>query len=237
MELERGAGNNTINKYQAYIRAILAWAVDQELIAINPWRDFRKLKVVKPMFRPALADLQKVFPEFPPWLQWAVKTTMALALRPGQVELLSLTWDAFDWRRGLVIIRQGKSGRIKNVVPPVSYLAEAVERYKEDMAAGIPWVVHRGNGRRVLSFRTAWEAACKRAGVKMRPYDLRHIVASEMLAGGADLAAVAAQLGHSSVATTGASYAHITAGGQARAAALVPSLGGDTVVIQNEDKK
>jgi len=32
----RGTGNNTINKYQALIRAILAWGADQELIARNP---------------------------------------------------------------------------------------------------------------------------------------------------------------------------------------------------------
>ncbi len=45
---------------------------------------------------------------------------------------------------------------------------------------------------------------------------------TEMLARGADLAAVAAQLGHSNVATTGGSYAHVTAGSQTRAAALMP---------------
>ena len=59
----------------------------------------------------------------------------------------------------------------------------------------------------------------------MRPYDIRHIAATEMLARGADLAAVAAQLGHGNVATTGGTYAHVTPGSQARAAALMPGLG------------
>ena len=54
-----------------------------------------------------------------------VKTAFFLALRPGQVELFSLTWDAFDWRRGLVVIHQGKSGRFKTVVPHPAYMAEA----------------------------------------------------------------------------------------------------------------
>lgn len=36
---KRGSGNATINKMQAYIRAILAWGVDQQLIRLNPWRD------------------------------------------------------------------------------------------------------------------------------------------------------------------------------------------------------
>lgn len=128
----------------------------------------------------------------------------------------------------MVIIRQGKSGRLKTVVAHSEYLLEARGRYEEDVKAGIPLVCHRGDGRRVLSYRKAWNQACRRAGVILRPYDIRHIAATEMLAAGADLAAVAAQLGHCNVSTTGATYAHVTAGGQARAAALMPGV---------EDKK
>lgn len=223
----KGTGNNTINKFQAYIRAILAWGVDQDLIRINPWRDYKRLKVVKPIIRASVEELRKLYPELPEYLQWAVKTAFFLALRPGQVELFSLTWDAFNWRRGIVVIRQGKSGKHKMVVPHPAYMDEARTRFEEDMRSGIPLVCHRGNGQRVLSFRTSWMTACKRAGVQLRPYDIRHIAATEMLARGADLAAVAAQLGHSNVATTGGTYAHVTAGSQARAAELMPGLEGE----------
>ena len=48
--------------------------------------------------------------------------------------------------------------------------------------------------------------------------------ASEMLAAGADLAAVAAQMGHASIQTTATTYAHVTPGGQKCAADLLPSL-------------
>lgn len=240
----KGTGNNTINKYQAYIRAILSWGVDQDLIHLNPWRDYKRLKVTKPIIRASVDDLRRLYPHLPEFLQWAVKTAFFLALRPGQVELFNLTWDAFDWRRGVVIIRQGKSGRLKTVVPHPAYMSEARQRYERDMAAAIPLVCHRGKGQRVLSFRTAWLNSCRRAGVQMRPYDIRHIAATEMLARGADLAAVAAQLGHSNVATTGGTYAHVTAGSQARAAALMPSIGagnadgdtGDTEVIRKSNK-
>lgn len=219
----KGTGNNSINHYQAYIRAILAWGVDQELIRINPWRDYKLLKVKKPVIQPRVEDLKRLFPELPPYLQWAVKTAFFLALRPGQVELFQLTWDAFNWRRGLVIVRQGKSGKLKTVVPHHVYMSEAYARYEEDTKSGIPWVCHR-EGQRVLSFRTSWLKACKRAGVSLRPYDIRHIAATEMLARGADLASVAAQLGHCNVATTGAYYAHVSVGGQSIAANAMPML-------------
>ena len=222
-DASRPAGNNTINKYQAYIRSILAWGVDQDLIPLNPWRDYKRLKVQRPVVRVSLDDFRRLYVCLPPYLQWAAKTAYALALRPGQVELWGLLWTAFNWRRGIVIVRQGKSGALKTVVPHPAYMEEARARYEADTRRGIVLVCHR-NGQRVLSCRSAWQAACRRAGVSMRLYDIRHLAATSMLAAGADLAAVAAQLGHSNVATTGATYAHVTAGAQARAAALMPDI-------------
>ena len=220
----KGDGNNTINKYQAYIRAILAWGADQSLIPLNPWRDYKRLTVQKKIVNTTIEKVQKVYVNMPDWLQWAVKTAYALSLRPGHVELFSLLWAAFDWRRGVVFVRQGKSGRIKTVYPPAQYLEEAYARFQEDAKAGIPLVCHR-EGRRVLSYRGAWASAIKKAGLPhFRMYDIRHVAATEMLAGGADLAAVSAQLGHSSITTTGNVYAHVTAGSQQRAAALMPGI-------------
>lgn len=219
----RGTTPATINKYQAYIRAILAWGVDQGLISINPWRDYKRLKHSRPIIQPKVEDLQRLYPHLPEWLKWAVKTAFFLALRPGITELFSLQWEAFNFRRGLVTIRQGKSGKLKSVVPPHAYMAEAVKRYREDAAKGVALVCHK-KGKRVSSYKTAWKLACKRAGVSIRFYDIRHIAATEMLARGADLAAVAAQLGHANVATTGGTYTHVTIGSQARAAELMPAI-------------
>ena len=39
-----------------------------------------------------------------------------------------------------------------------------------------------------------------------------------------ELAAIAAQMGHASIQTTATTYAHVTPGGQKRAADLLPSL-------------
>ena len=54
-------------------------------------------------------------------------------------------------------------------------------------------------------------------------YALRHIAASEMLAKGVDIAAVAAQLGHKNITTTGAFYTHALASSQRRAAEAIPT--------------
>lgn len=220
----RGVGNNTINKYQAYIHAILSWSVEQELVQRNPWRDFKRLPVKRQPVLTSLEDIQKVYMASPEWLQWAIKTAYALTIRPGQAELFGLKWASFDWRREAVQVQQGKSKRFKAVYPPRSYLAEARQRYEDDTRKGIAFVCHR-EGKHVASYRTAWEMAVSRAGVPHFPmYHIRHVSVSEALAHGADLAAVAAQAGHSSITTTTTFYAHVIAGAQQKAAALLPSL-------------
>lgn len=236
---ESGAGNNTINKMQAYIRAMLAWGVEQQLTILNPWRDYKRLPIKKKMIMTTMADFRTVLEHCPDWLRWAFATAYALAMRPGVVELFSLTWSAFNWRFGYVQYHQGKTGRIKRVYPPQAYWHEAQARFVEDSAAGIPWVCHR-RGRKVLDYNTAWRAAVAAAGMKgrgIRPYDIRHIAASEMLAAGADLAAVAAQMGHASIQTTATTYAHVTPGGQSRAAELMPPLDLVPVGAGKNDKK
>lgn len=220
----RKVSNNTINHYQAYIQAALSWGREQELIFRHPWQGYKKLKITKPIITASFQDLMGVYVFLPEYLQWAVKTAFFLALRFGHVELFGLLWTSFDWQRHQVVIRQGKSGRLKTVLLRNDvFFQEARSRFVEDMKNGIPLVCHR-NGIKVLSYRTAWLTACRKAGIKMRPYDVRHIAATTMLANGADLAAVAAQLGHASVATTGATYAHVTPLGQAHAAESLPAI-------------
>jgi integrase len=214
--------NATINKYQAYLRGVLSWGVEQDLIAINPWQ-YKRLKHVKPPVIVRMPALMNIYGELPEYMQWAVKTALCLVVRPGLVELFGLLWSNFDWRRGLVYVKQGKTGEIKTVYPPATYMAEAYQRYHDDTANGIPYVCHR-NGRRVLSYRQAWDNACKRANESMRFYDIRHVSITEMLAQGADLASVAAQAGHSSIETTAKNYAHVTPRGQIHAATLIPML-------------
>jgi integrase len=58
-----------------------------------------------------------------------------------------------------------------------------------------------------------FERLCKRAGVEgVRLHDLRHWHASQLLANGGDIQAVAARLGHSRTSTTLDVYGHIIDG-------------------------
>lgn len=216
--------NATINWYVSMIEAALNWCADQDLIQSNPWAKYRNLTCRHRHLTGTLEDLRKIYPLLRPWAQWAVKTAIALCLRPGRAELFSLRWSAFRWAENCVEVFMPKVRASKRVYPPAAYMEEAATRMAnaaaEDFVCPCPQGKQTGEG-----FRQAWRIACRRAGVVgVPPYALRHIAASQMLAGGADLAAVAAQLGHRDITTTGKHYVHAVSGAQRRAAECLPDL-------------
>ena len=155
-----------------------------------------------------------------PWSKYRI----ALCLRPGMSELFSLRWTAFDWSSQTVTVFMPKVNNTKIVYPPESYLREAWCRYQADIAQGYTLVCRNRQNRQVNpnSYQYTWRMSCKRAGVSMPMYALRHIAASQMLAGGADLAAIAAQLGHKNITTTASFYLHALTSAQRRAAVALP---------------
>ena len=75
-------------------------------------------------------------------------------------------------------------------------MLEAWRSYQTDTEKGYTFVC-RSRGNRMVNpngSQCTCRIAGKRAGVSMPMYALRHIAASHVLAGGADLAAVAARL-------------------------------------------
>ncbi|WP_302554554.1 tyrosine-type recombinase/integrase [uncultured Bilophila sp.] len=214
----------TINYYVGKIKAALNWCVEQDLLHENPWGKYRQLPGAKNKPRTGtLEDFHKLFPVLPPWLQWAAQTAIALCLRPGISELFRLKWAAFDWKARTVSVYMPKVDSTKLVFMPEAYAAKAWARFQADMAAGQPLVCPGKKGHPVgeRQYLSAWARACSKAGVSMPMYALRHIAASEMLANGVDIAAVAAQLGHKNITTTGTFYTHALASSQRRAAEAI----------------
>lgn len=236
-----GNGPNTINKAQAYISAALAWGMERELIHAHPWAGLKRLRTRRTPIEATLDDFRRVLAVAPEWLQWLLAVAYAAALRPGEVEVLSLRWTAMDWHRGSLTVVQGKSRIPKTVLLAAGFLAEARARHQHDAAHGWQWMVHRGDGRRVKSYRRAWLRALYDAGLaerytyangqvtfkpskRIRPYDLRHCVATHLLDAGQSLPVVAARLGHADPSITAAVYSHALDGRGRDAAEALPVL-------------
>ncbi len=201
----------SINLCTGKLKATLSWCAEQELLHENPWGKYRALPAKHESRQGTLKDFQKIYAVLPDWLKWACRTALALCLRPGLSELFSLRWSAFNFEQGAVAVYMGKTGATKTVYPPERYMSEARTRWEADGMDGSMLVCRNRSGGEVkyTAYRAAWERAKEKSGVAMPMYALRHIAASQMLAAGADLVAVAAQLGHANPATTGRYYAHV----------------------------
>ncbi|MCL2122936.1 MAG: tyrosine-type recombinase/integrase [Desulfovibrionaceae bacterium] len=78
----------------------------------------------------------------------------------------------------------------------------------------------------VGNIKSAWKATLKRAGIsrRIRPYDLRHAFATQLIAGGADIGTVAELMGHSSPAMLFKTYQHVLTQQKKRAVEALPPL-------------
>lgn len=227
------AAITTANLYVNKLNAAMNWCVEQDLITENPWAKYRNIPGGKKKPRSGtLEDFAKLYPMLPPWMQWAAKTAIALCLRPGMSELFSLEWSSFDWKTKEVKVFMQKVNNMKIVYPPEQYLHEAWLRFQADRKKGYSLVCRNRHERKVNpnSYTYTWRKSCQNAGVRMPMYALRHIAASQMLAGGADLAAVAAQLGHKNISTTASFYLHALTASQKRASNFLPDC---TNLVQN----
>ena len=218
-----GSSNVTINKWIDRLKAVFSYAVEEELITRNPWAHHRPLPVERRGSRQGTPEhFLAVYAHLQPWMQWACRTALALCLRPGKSELFSLQWKAFDFLHGAVTVFMGKVGMSKTVYPPQEYMEEALERYEADGRDDAQYVCRNSFGQRVRTYCHAWRDAVRKAGRGWLPfYSLRHIAATMMIAAGADVAAVAANLGHASPATTLNAYAHALPSAQKAASAVL----------------
>jgi len=172
---------------------------------------------------------------------WPFKDTVAFikfalytGLRRG--ELFKLQWDDVDFERGLLTLRDPKSGKTENI--PVS--AQALDVLKAlDLTS--PFVFPGKDGKQRVEFNGPWRRIREAAGLPegFRFHGLRHHFASTLVSNGVDLLVVQKLLTHKDSKTT-ARYAHLAPGALKDAALksgdlLTPKGGKEKVINLHED--
>jgi integrase len=144
---------------------------------------------------------------------WPLKDTVAFikfalftGLRRG--ELFKLAWEDVDFERGMLTLRDPKSGKTENI--PVSIEALAVLKAIEITS---PFVFPGKDGKQRVEFNGPWQRIRKAAGLPegFRFHGLRHHFASTLVSNGIDLLVVQKLLTHKDSKTT-ARYAHMAPG-------------------------
>ena len=156
----------------------------------------------------------------------------------GPSELLRLTWADIDLAAAVVRVPNADKGNAEpwREVPITPDVAALLTRWHdEDTAAGIAHVVHH-RGRPVQSIKKAWQTAKRRAGITrpLRPYDLRHGFATQIIAGGADMGTVAVLMGHTSPTVVLKHYQHVLDAQKQRAVCALPPLPEGVQVCKTE---
>ena len=97
---------------------------------------------------------------------------------------------------------------------------------KDDLEKGIEHLIHH-NGQPVSSIKNAWKQTLQRAGItrRIRPYDLRHAFATELIAGGVDVGTVAKLMGHSTPTMLLTHYQHVMDKQKRAAVEALPDIG------------
>lgn len=209
VQTRRGEGvtSATIRRDLACLSSLFGRAIEWDWIDGNPVHAFSKrgLKEAAPRIRyltreefGRLYDAAAL--HLRPMLLIAVGTGMRLE------EMLSLRWPQIDLARREITLTETKTGAPR-VVPMSAQIVGTVESLPRHIRE--PWVFWHDDGKRYTTVKTAFLAACRRAGIKdFRFHDLRHTFASWAVQDGIDLYRLSRLLGHKTLAMT-QRYAHL----------------------------
>lgn len=186
----QGAAPRTLNKELQVLRQILKrhkmWAGIQDDIKFEKERDNIGKALTREEEQTLLASCQRNA-----LLRAVVTLALNTALRKGEIR--TLRWSQIDFAKRILIVGASKTPAGSNRPIPLNCLAfdalakwagRLVEAKPEDFvfpaceSAGIergrPDKERIDPSRPIKSWRSAWRAALKRAGLKIRFHDLRH---------------------------------------------------------------
>jgi integrase len=204
-----GVSEVTINRELAFLKNLFTKAMEWGKVAENPVKKVRLYREDNARTRFLTDDEEaNLIASCGPQLKLLVVAAINTGFRAS--ELLSLTWQDIDFRRGVVSVRAGyvKNGEARSV-PMNDTLTMVLKSARVNCAEG-EQVFRNQRGQPYRSYRTAFERAVHQAGIRdFTFHDLRHTFASRLVMAGVDLATVKELMGHKHITMT-LRYAHLS---------------------------
>jgi integrase len=203
-------GHYAANRMLALLRTMFNLARTWELFkADNPAQGIRQFKEQKRERYLNPEELQKVnvaLLDEPDW-RWRAYFPLSLMLGTRKSELLAVRWQHIDMQQRVWRIPETKAGN-SHLLPLPSPAAAILESLPSRDKS--EWVFPGdGASGHIVEPAKAWQRIRRRAGVPdVRIHDLRHTLASWLVAQGFNLPLVGRALNHTQTATT-ARYAHL----------------------------
>jgi len=189
---------STLNGDHAVLKQMLYVAVRKKLIATNPAADVTMPDPQNERDRVlSTEEWSRLYAEAASHLKPILLVAYHLGLRYS--EIVSLTWDRVDLKRGFITLRaRDTKGKTARTVPLTPELTGVLRDLYKVRYLGQDRVFLR-NGESIVSVRTAFEKARKRAKItNLRFHDLRHCAATNMRRAGVDVMTAMAIIGHKS---------------------------------------
>lgn len=236
-----GVTDSTIRREITDIQSILNWSAARRppMIPHNPLRDYKPPRAYDAIIPPPSAtEVDMILNKAPDHLRRAIILSYYLGLRPGAVELLSLTWLAVSWdSQSILVTSAHKGGPEKRAVPIHPDLLPILIQWHEEDRKGSGPIVHF-RSKPIRSIKVSWRHALKAAGItrRLRPYDLRHAFATAALENDADIKALSEIMG-SKPETLMRTYQHVSSTLRRATVNKIPALADNTKYYQNPKKK
>lgn len=219
---DAGLSARSTARHVSTLRAFFRFLVREGVLAASPVSGVKAPRLGRPL--PKYLTLSQVdrllaAPDghTPEGIRDRAMLTIMYASGLRASEVVTLRLENVDANAGFLYVL-GKGGK-ERVVPVADvalsvlgeYLGSARQRFLGKRSSNDLFLSRRG---KAITRQTLWNRIRRwalAAGIEQRisPHTLRHSFASHLLAGGADLRAVQAMLGHADIATTQI-YTHIT---------------------------
>lgn len=246
-KLEEGKAPRTVKLIRFVAKAALGFAVDMQLLARNPADVVKNPKIEQKEMKAWTPQEARGFLEVAKGDRLYPLYVLALDTGARLGELLGLKWANVDLDGGIIDIRHALTKRRELTAPKtkrslrkVDISARTVEvlrrwrkrQLEERLAAGPEWqetgfvfTTRTGTGMFPDNLDRNYHPIMRKAGVpEIRFHDLRHTVATLLLAAGGNPRVVSERLGHSNVGFTLQTYAHVLPGQQREAAEKLDKL-------------
>jgi integrase len=215
----------TIHRELSIVKAIMNWATHTHQPPLIPYNPIERFKLPKRddaiIIPPSAIERQKIFNAASPHMKRFIILNYNTGARSGSSELLQINWEHVDLEAGrITVVSADKGGPKLRRVPISEELAEFLVQWRNEDAekrglddpALVSGPVIHFKGKPILRVNSAWRATLSRAGItrRIRPYDLRHAFATDLLEAGGDIGTVSRLMGHSRPDTTLKVYQHVT---------------------------
>jgi len=213
---------STVETVFAVLRALMAAAVDDGVIAVNPCSRVSLPKAAARVLEPlAPAAVLALAAAIMPRYRVGVALGAGAGLRFGEATGLTVPRVNFLQRR-IQVLEQAQNGALaplkttasRRALPAGDWVLGEVTAHLQRFGGGPCQVVMSNAAGRIIrrsAFGDAWRAAVEAAGLPegTRFHDLRHFYASALIAANLNPKVIQARLGHATIAETMDTYGHL----------------------------